>query len=65
LVTDENDYVLADSFNILKRRKNYICHLLNIREANANDVRQTEMYIAEPLVLEPSFSEVEIAVEKT
>jgi len=57
--------VLADSFNILKRRKNYICHLLNIREANANDVRQTEMYIAEPLVLEPSFSEVEIAVEKT
>jgi hypothetical protein len=53
--------LLADSHNILNRWKNYFCHLLNIMMYN--DVRQTEMHTAEPLVLEPSSSDVEIAIE--
>jgi hypothetical protein len=40
----------------------YFCQLLNIH--GVNDVRQTEIHTAEPLVPEPSNSEVEIAIEK-
>jgi hypothetical protein len=42
--------------------KNYFCELLNVH--GVNDVRQTEIHTAEPLVPEPSSSEVEIAIEK-
>jgi hypothetical protein len=42
--------------------ENYFCQLLNVREVN--DVRQTEIHTTEPLVPEPSSSEVEIAIEK-
>jgi hypothetical protein len=38
------------------------CQLLNVH--GVNDVRQTEIYTAEPLVPEPSSSEVDIAIEK-
>jgi hypothetical protein len=44
------------------RWKNYFRHLLNVH--GVNDVRQTEIHTAEPLVPEPSSSEVEIAIEK-
>jgi hypothetical protein len=61
LVRDENGDLLADSHSILKRRKNDFCQLLNVHEVN--DIRQTEIYRAEPLAPQPSSSEVEIATE--
>jgi hypothetical protein len=62
LVKDESVDLFADSHSILNRRKNYLCQLLNVH--GVNGVRQTEIHTAEPLVPEPSSSEVEIAVEK-
>jgi hypothetical protein len=62
MVKAENGDLLADSHSILNRWKNYFCQLLNVHQVN--DVRQTEIHKAEPLVPEPSSSEVEIAVEK-
>jgi hypothetical protein len=62
MVKEENGDLLADSCSILNRWKNYFCQLLNVH--GVNDVRQTEIHTAEPLVPEPSSSEVEIAVEK-
>jgi hypothetical protein len=58
----ENGDLLAESHSILNRWKNYFCQLLN--DYGVNDVRQTEIHKAEPLLLEPSSSEVEIAIEK-
>jgi hypothetical protein len=62
MVKAENGDLLADSHSILNRWKNYFCQLLNVH--GVNDVRQTEIYAADPLVPEPSSSEVEIAIEK-
>jgi hypothetical protein len=62
MVKAENGDLLADSHSILNRWKNNFCHLLNVR--GVNDVRKTEIRTAEPLVPEPSSSEVEIAIEK-
>jgi hypothetical protein len=59
MVTEEDGDLLADSHSILYRWKNYFCQLLNVHWVN--DVRQTEIHTAEPLVPEPSSSEVEIA----
>jgi hypothetical protein len=42
-VKDENGGLLADSYNILSRRKNYFSHRIS-------DVRQIEIHTAEPLV---------------
>jgi hypothetical protein len=61
MVKEENCDLLADSHSILNRWKNYFCQLLNVH--GVNDVRQTKIHTAEPLVPEPSFSEVEIAIE--
>jgi hypothetical protein len=41
---------------------NYFCQLLNVQ--GVNDVRQTEMYTAEPSVPECSSFQVEITIEK-
>jgi hypothetical protein len=46
----------------LARWRNHFFHLLNVHEVN--DVRQTEIHTAEPLVPEPSDPEVEMAIEK-
>jgi hypothetical protein len=46
----------------LARFKNYFSQLLNLN--GDSDVRQTEIHTAEPLVLEPSASEAEMAAEK-
>jgi hypothetical protein len=62
MVKEENGDLLADSHSILNRWKNYFCRLLNVH--GVNDVRQTEIHTAEPLVPEPSSSEVETAIEK-
>jgi hypothetical protein len=57
----ENGDHLADSHSILNRWKNYFCQLLNVH--GVNDVRQTEIHTADPLVPEPSSSKDEIAIE--
>jgi hypothetical protein len=43
-------------------RPNYFCELLNVHGAGV--VRQTEIHTAEPFVIEPSASEVEVAIGK-
>jgi hypothetical protein len=62
MVKEKNGNLLADSHSILNRWKNYFCHLLNVH--GVNDVRQTEIHTAGPLVPEPIISEFEIAIEK-
>jgi hypothetical protein len=62
LVKDKTDDLLADSNNILNRRENYFCQLLNVH--GVINVRQIEMYTSEPLVPETSSFEDEITVEK-
>jgi len=54
--------LVADSHNILARWRNYFSQILNVH--GVNDVRQTEIHTTEPLVPEPSASEVELAIEK-
>jgi hypothetical protein len=61
-VKDENCDLLPDSNNILNSSKNYFSQLLNVR--NVSDVRQIEVYTAEPLVHSSSLLEVEIAIAK-
>jgi hypothetical protein len=62
LVKDKRGNLLADLHNISNKWKNYFCHLLNVHRAGS--VRQTQMHTAEPLVPEPSASEVEAAIGK-
>jgi hypothetical protein len=62
LVKDERGDLLADPHKILNRWKNYFCELLNVY--GACGVRQAEIHTAEPLVPEPSASEVEVAIGK-
>jgi hypothetical protein len=62
MIKAENGDLLADTHSILNRWKNYFYQILNVH--GVNDVWQTEIHIAEPLDFEPSFSEVEIAIEK-
>jgi hypothetical protein len=47
---------------VLARWRNYFCQLLNVH--GDNDVRQTEICTAEPLMLDPSMFEVEMAIDK-
>jgi hypothetical protein len=54
--------LVADSHSILARWRNHFFQLLNVH--GVNDVRQTEVHTAEPLVPEPSDCEVERAIEK-
>jgi hypothetical protein len=58
-VKDENGDLLADSHNILNRRKNCSSQLLNVH--NISDVRQIEIHTAEPFIPDPSSLEDEIA----
>jgi hypothetical protein len=62
VVKDEKGDLVADCYSILARWRNHFFQLLNA--CGFNDVRQTEIHTAEPLVPEPSDSEVEIAIEK-
>ena len=55
--------LIAGSHSILARWMNYSSQILNVH--GVNDVRQTEIHTAEPLVPEPStFVETELAIEK-
>jgi len=62
IVKDEKGDLVADSHSILARWRNHFSQLLNVH--GVNDVRQTEIHTAEPLVPEPSVFEVELAIEK-
>jgi hypothetical protein len=62
LVKDEKGDLVADSHNILAQWRNHFSQLLNIQRVN--DVWQTEMHTAEPLVPERSAFDVELAIEK-
>jgi sorting nexin-29 len=56
------DIWLQNPKGILARWRNHFFQQLNVH--GVNDVRQTEIHTAEPLVPEPSDSDVEIAIEK-
>jgi hypothetical protein len=58
MVKDEKGDMVTDSHSILARWRNHFSYLLNIR-----DDRQAEIHTAEPLVPEPSATEVELAIE--
>jgi len=62
IVKDDKVDLVADSHSNLARWRNYFSLILNVH--GINDVRQTEIHTAEPLVAEPSASEVELAIEK-
>ena len=54
--------MVADCHSILARWRNYFSWLLNVH--GVNDVRQTEIHRTEPLVSEPSATDIELAIEK-
>jgi len=62
IVKDEKGDLVADSYNIVARWRNYFSQLFNVR--GVKDVGQAEIHTAEPLVPEPSASEVELAIGK-
>jgi len=62
IVKDKKVDLIADSHSILARWGKYFSQLLNVH--GINDIRQTEIHTAEPLVPKPSASEVELAIEK-
>jgi hypothetical protein len=62
LVKAEYVDLLEDYHNILNRWKNYFSQLLNMQ--SISDVKQIEVYTAEPLIPGPSRLEVQITVVK-
>jgi hypothetical protein len=61
VVKHKNGDLLAHS-HILNRWNNYFSQLLNVHRVS--DIRQIEIYTAEPLVADPRHFEVEIAIAK-
>jgi len=53
---------VADTHNIMAKWRNHFSRLLNVH--GVNEVRQRETHTAEPLVLEPSVSDFDMAIEK-
>ena len=62
IVKDDKGDLVADCHSILARWRNYFSQILNLH--GVDDVRQAEIHTAEPLVPEPSASDVELAIEK-
>jgi len=62
IVKDEKGDLVADSHSIVVRWRNYFSRLFNVH--GGKDGGQAEIHTAEPLVPEPSASEVELAVDK-
>jgi hypothetical protein len=62
VVKDEKGDLVADCHSILARRRNHFSQLLNVH--GINDDGQTDVHAAEPLVPEPTASEVEMAIDK-
>ena len=59
---DEKGDLVADSHSIVVRWRNYFSQLFNVH--GVKDFGQAEIHITEPLVPEPSASEVELAIDK-
>jgi hypothetical protein len=62
IVKDEKGVLVTDCHSILARWRDHFLQLFNVR--GVNEVRQTEIHTEEPIVLELSAFEVEMAVEK-
>ena len=62
IVKDEKGDLVADSHCIVARWRNYFSQLFNVH--GFKEVGQTEIHTAEPLVPDPSVSEVELAIDK-
>jgi hypothetical protein len=62
VVEDEEGNLLAHCHSILARWKNHFFQLLNVHRIN--EVRQTEIRTADPLVPECRAFEVEMVIEK-
>ena len=62
IVKDEEGDLVADSHSIVARWKNYFSQLFNVH--GVRGVGKAEIHTAEPLVPEPSASEVELAIDK-
>ena len=61
-VKDEEGDLVTDSHSILAWWRNHFSQLLDVH--GINDVRQTVIRTAEPLMPEPSIFELEMAIEK-
>ena len=57
IVKDEKGDLVADTLSIVTRWRNYISQLFNVH--GVKDVGQAEIHTAEPLVPDPSASDVE------
>jgi hypothetical protein len=62
IVKDGKDDLITDSHSISHWWRKQFSHLFNTH--GINDVRQTEIHTAQPLIPEPSALEVEMAVEE-
>jgi len=62
IVKDDKGDLVTDSQSILVMWRKYLSQLLNVH--GVIDVKLTEIHTGEPLVPEPSASEVELAIEK-
>jgi len=62
IVKDEKGDLVADSYSIVVRWRNYFSQLFNVH--CVKDVGQAEIHTAEPLVPETSASDVEVAIDK-
>jgi len=58
----EKGDLVANSHINFARSRNHLSQLLNVH--GVNDVRQTEIHTAEPLVPEPRVFEFELVIEK-
>ena len=62
IVKDQKGELVTGCHSIVARWRYNFSQLFNVH--GVNDVRQTEIHTAEPLIPEPSASEVELAIEK-
>ena len=62
VIKDEKGDLVADSYSIVARWRNYFSQLLNVH--GVSDIKHRDTHAAEPLVPEPSAFEVELAIEK-
>jgi hypothetical protein len=62
IVKDEKCDLVTDFHSILASGRNHFSQLLNIHRIN--DITNTELHTAKPIVHEPSAFEVELAIEK-
>ena len=60
VVKDEKSVVVTGSHSIFVKWRNHFSHILNVH--GVDDVQQTEIQTAAPLVPEPSTFEIEMAI---